>query len=195
LLRRRPSGHEPDPTLGDEYDGVITRAPAFRYAQQQVLHVFPSAVEHTLDSYPRPCELEKIVNASIEACDALDGRTDGVISRTDLCKLNFNLTSIIGEAYSCAATTSTSLGFGFSTKHKRQAPEGSQASSTPEQNRPSLLKASPLLKLSTMVSTTALASERICHGRSAPPWMMPTLHTITRPTAGNSIFPLQVANL
>ncbi|KAJ9300576.1 hypothetical protein DTO271G3_1740 [Paecilomyces variotii] len=126
---------------GEEYDGVITGAPAFRLAQQQVLHIFSSAVEHTLDYYPPPCELEKIVNVTIAACDPLDGRTDGVISRTDLCKLNFNLSSIIGEPYYCAAESSTSLGFGFSKRdvkrgnlNKRQAAEGSTSSYQPAQN-------------------------------------------------------------
>jgi tannase len=114
---------------GEEYDGVITGAPAFRFAQQQVHHVYPATIEHTMDYYPEPCALDKIVNATIAACDPLDGRTDGVISRTDLCKLNFNLTSIIGESYYCAATTSSSLGFGFSKRA-----EGSTTSTTPAQN-------------------------------------------------------------
>ncbi|KAE8150970.1 Tannase 33 kDa subunit [Aspergillus avenaceus] len=117
---------------GEEYDGVIAGAPAFRFAQQQVHHVYSSAVEKTLDYYPPPCELKKIVNATIAACDPLDGRTDGVVSRTDLCMLNFNLTSIIGAPYSCAAETSTSLGFGFSQR-KRQA-AGSSTSYQPAQN-------------------------------------------------------------
>ncbi|KAL2845019.1 tannase and feruloyl esterase [Aspergillus pseudoustus] len=115
---------------GEEYDGAITGAPAFRFAQQQVHHVFSSAVEQTLDYYPPPCELDKIVNATIAACDPLDGRTDGVVSRTDLCKLNFDLKTIIGEPYYCAEQNYTSLGFGFS---KRQA-EGSTTSYQPAQN-------------------------------------------------------------
>lgn len=115
---------------GQEYDGVVAGAPAFRYAQQQVHHIHPAVVEVTYDHYPPPCAFDKIVNATIAACDPLDGRTDGVIGRTDLCMLNFNLTSLIGESYYCAAETSSSLGFGYS---KRQA-EGSQSSSTPEQN-------------------------------------------------------------
>lgn len=115
---------------GELYDGAITGAPAFRYAQQQVLHVFSSAVEHTQDCYPPPCALDKIVNATIAACDPLDGATDGIISRTDLCKLKFNLSSIIGESYYCAGSNSTSLGFGFS---KRQA-AGSTTSYEPTQN-------------------------------------------------------------
>lgn len=82
-----------------------------------------------MDYYPPPCELEKILNMTIAACDPLDGRTDGVVSRTDLCKLNFNLNSTIGAPYYCAASTSSSLGFAYGQKAKRQ-----MAATTPEQN-------------------------------------------------------------
>ncbi|KAF2690451.1 tannase and feruloyl esterase [Lentithecium fluviatile CBS 122367] len=118
---------------GDEYDGVVAGAPAFRFAHQQVLHVYPALVEALSDYYPPPCALDKIVNATIAACDPLDGRTDGVISRTDLCMLNFNLSSIIGDSYYCAAQNSSSLGFGFSKRQTGGGP-GSQSSSAPEQN-------------------------------------------------------------
>ncbi|ESZ90736.1 tannase [Sclerotinia borealis F-4128] len=117
---------------GAEYDGVITGAPAFRYGQQQVNHLFSNVAEVTMDYYPPPCELEMIVNMTIAACDPLDGRTDGVISRTDLCKLNFDMNSTIGTAYYCAASTSSSLGFAFGQKAKRQM--GQAAADTPVQN-------------------------------------------------------------
>ncbi|RAH47408.1 tannase and feruloyl esterase [Aspergillus brunneoviolaceus CBS 621.78] len=113
---------------GDLYDGAVIGAPAFRYGQQQVNHLFSAVVEQTLDYFPPPCELEKIVNATISACDPLDGRTDGVISRSDLCQLEFNLTSVIGESYYCAATTSTSLGFNFGKRN-----DGTQTTTTPAQ--------------------------------------------------------------
>ncbi|KAI9643304.1 hypothetical protein NHQ30_007922 [Ciborinia camelliae] len=115
---------------GELYDGVITGAPAFRYGQQQTNHLFANVVEQTLNYYPSTCEFAKIVNETIAACDPMDGKTDGVIARSDLCALNFNMSSIVGKSYSCAAETSTSLGLGFG---KRQAP-GSQTSSTPAQN-------------------------------------------------------------
>lgn len=68
-------------------------------------HLYSDVVEQTLDYYPSSCEFNKIINATITACDPLDGRTDGVISRSDLCSLQFDLTSIIGETYSCEAAT------------------------------------------------------------------------------------------
>ncbi|PQE12813.1 tannase protein [Rutstroemia sp. NJR-2017a BBW] len=116
---------------GDVYDGIITGAPAFRQGQQQTLHVYPAVVEQTQDYYPTTCAIDKIVNATIAACDPLDGRTDGVLSRTDLCMLNFNLSSIIGESYYCAAVNSTSLGYNFG---KRDVNTGATSSYTPAQN-------------------------------------------------------------
>ncbi|KAF7961047.1 hypothetical protein EAE96_000714 [Botrytis aclada] len=88
----------------DEWDGAITGAPAMRFAHQQVQHLYSNVVEKTLGYYPPPCELDMIANLTIAACDPMDGKTDGVVARTDLCKLNFDLNSTLGEAYYCAAT-------------------------------------------------------------------------------------------
>ncbi|RDW65208.1 hypothetical protein BP5796_09900 [Coleophoma crateriformis] len=87
-----------------DFDGVVTGAPAFRFSFQQVQHLYSNVVEQTLGYYPTACELQKIVNETIAACDPLDGLTDGVVARTDLCKLHFNTSSIIGKAYYCPAT-------------------------------------------------------------------------------------------
>jgi tannase len=94
--------------FADEWDVAITGAPAFRFAHQQVQHLYSAVVEKTLDYAPPPCELQKIVNATIAFCDPLDGKTDGVVARTDLCKLNFNINSTIGMPYYCAATQPSS---------------------------------------------------------------------------------------
>ncbi|PWY67830.1 tannase and feruloyl esterase [Aspergillus eucalypticola CBS 122712] len=95
------------------YDGVIPGAPAIRYSQQQANHLYSNIVEKTLGYYPPPCELEKIVNATIDACDSLDGKVDGVVARTDLCQLHFNINSTIGLPYHCAARSSSGIGLGF----------------------------------------------------------------------------------
>lgn len=109
---------------GEEYDGVIPGAPAMRYAQQQVQHLFSNVVEQTLNYYPSSCEFERILNATIEFCDPLDGKTDGVVARTDLCKIHFDLNSTVGLPFSCASSNAQSLGFGFGSKIKRQMPAG-----------------------------------------------------------------------
>lgn len=89
--------------FADQFDGAAIGAPAFRYAFQQVQHLYSNVVEQTLDYYPPPCELQKIVNETIIACDPYDGKTDGVVSRTDLCTINFNISTLLGTPYSCPA--------------------------------------------------------------------------------------------
>ena len=120
--------------FGDEWDGAITGAPVIRFSQQQIQHLFSNVVEQTLGYYPPPCELEAIVNSTIAVCDSLDGKSDGVVARSDLCKLHFDLNSTIGLPYYCAATTAPS-----SPKAKRQMMGGGPGGSgggaaTPAQN-------------------------------------------------------------
>lgn len=61
--------------------------------------------EQTSDYYPPPCELSQILNETIAFCDPLDGLTDGVVSRTDLCQLHFDYNTTIGKPYHCAAAS------------------------------------------------------------------------------------------
>lgn len=108
--------------FGNEWDGAITGAPAFRFYHQQIQHLYSNVVEQTLGYYPPPCELEKIVNETIAHCDHLDGKTDGVVARTDLCKLHFNINATIGLPYHCAAAAAVPAG------------HGPPSPATPEQN-------------------------------------------------------------
>lgn len=92
---------------GDEWDGALIGAPAFRWSFQQISRLYPGVVQQTMDHTPSPCAFDRIVNETIDACDPLDGRTDGVISRSDLCMLNFNISSLVGSDYSCPAAGTT----------------------------------------------------------------------------------------
>lgn len=56
---------------------------------------------------PTDCELQKIINDTIAACDPLDGKVDGVVGRSDLCRLHYNTTASIGNAFYCAATSTS----------------------------------------------------------------------------------------
>jgi tannase len=111
------------------FDGAIIGAPAFRYGHQQVNHLTSSVVESTQDYYPPPCELTAILNATLVFCDPLDGLTDGVVSRTDLCILEFNINSTLGLPYNCPVSTG---GTSFGKKKRQMGPGGSSA--TPAQN-------------------------------------------------------------
>ena len=110
------------------YDGIVAGAPAMRYAQQQVNHLAAPIQVQTIGYYPPSCVFETVINATINACDGMDGKVDGVVARSDLCFQNFNVSSMLGQSYYCEAGSTTSLGLGYG-KRKRQS-----TSATPAQN-------------------------------------------------------------
>ncbi|KAF3355251.1 hypothetical protein VdG1_04212 [Verticillium dahliae VDG1] len=127
--------------FGDQFDGAAIGAPAFRYGQQQVNHLTLNVMEIEADYFPPSCELDKMINLTIAACDPLDGFTDGVVSRSDLCKLHFDTMSMVGEAYSCEATTGPSGG-DFAELARRQMP----SRATPAQSCTVTAKGAILMK-------------------------------------------------
>lgn len=95
---------------GSQYDGAVIGAPAFRQAFQQPNHIWPQ-IQQTVSGYvPNTCEIQKIINDTIAACDGMDGRIDGVIGRSDLCRLDYNTSSSIGSTYYCAASSGSGFG-------------------------------------------------------------------------------------
>lgn len=97
--------------FAETYDGAIIGAPAIRYSFLQPNQLSQNIQQQTLNYFPPTCELERIVNATLEFCDSLDGKTDGVVSRTDLCALHFDINSTVGLSYSCPPSAGTpSLG-------------------------------------------------------------------------------------
>jgi tannase len=91
----------------DQFDGVVAAAPAFRWAQQQVNHLTGNVIQKTQNYYPSICEMEKIMNLTIESCDPLDGKTDGIVSRSDLCLKNLKWNEIEGASYYCPAVAAS----------------------------------------------------------------------------------------
>lgn len=89
----------------NQFDGSIIGAPAIRFPFQHIQHLWAGVVENTMDHFPPSCAFELIVNETLIACDPLDGLIDGVVSRTDLCILNFDISTLVGTKYSCAAQT------------------------------------------------------------------------------------------
>ncbi|KAJ6474817.1 Tannase/feruloyl esterase [Mycena sanguinolenta] len=108
---------------GTQFNGAAIGAPAFRMPFQQVIHLFSAVVETTNNYAPSPCELEKIRNDTITACDGLDGRVDGVVGRTDLCRLQYNASSSVGSSYSCATARGSPAANGTVTPQAAQIAE------------------------------------------------------------------------
>ncbi|KAK2685560.1 hypothetical protein QWA68_015411 [Fusarium oxysporum] len=54
---------------------------------------------------PGSLDIEAIIVAALQACDALDGLEDGVLARDDLC--NFDPESVVGNKFDCDGSPST----------------------------------------------------------------------------------------
>ena len=83
----------------EAFDGILAAAPAINWPSFQVADYWSQQVMNTIGYYPLPCELEFLTAAAVEACDRLDGLSDGVISRPDLC--TFAAQSLVGQKNQC----------------------------------------------------------------------------------------------
>lgn len=81
----------------EDYDGYLLGAPAARWSIMVGKILSEAVAMHHFNSYPSECEIDAIVEAAVEACDTLDGRADGIISRPDLC--TFTAVRAIGRPY------------------------------------------------------------------------------------------------
>lgn len=84
-------------------NGTINRPSVdmFDYQAHHELSTLGKSVQRTCTASP------KSTLPTIAASDPLDGRIDGVVSRSGLCKLKLDLTSIVEEPYSYAAAASS----------------------------------------------------------------------------------------
>ncbi|KAI4729577.1 tannase and feruloyl esterase [Aureobasidium sp. EXF-10728] len=81
------------------FDGILAAAPAIDWPTFVVSAFWAQHRMHRLDAYPSTCELMAFRAAAIEACDGLDGLTDGIIGAPGLCK--FDPHTVVGKTLKC----------------------------------------------------------------------------------------------
>lgn len=89
----------------EDFDGILGVAPAINWGRFLPAEQWPQVVMTQENVFPTPCEYSAFLNASIAACDALDGVIDGVIANQDGC--NFDPYSLVGTTATCDGTSST----------------------------------------------------------------------------------------
>ena len=77
-----------------DYDGILADAPAIQWNDFTMAQQWPYTVENNEGYAPSPCELDVVVSAVMQACDGLDGLSDGLISAPTLC--DFQAQSLVG---------------------------------------------------------------------------------------------------
>ncbi|KAH7021872.1 tannase and feruloyl esterase-domain-containing protein [Ilyonectria destructans] len=72
----------------DDFDSIIAAAPAINIENFIPAGYWASQIMLDLGAIPAPCELEAFTQAAVDACNAMDGAEDGIISLPALCKFD-----------------------------------------------------------------------------------------------------------
>lgn len=83
----------------ENYDGVLSVAPAMNWATFVLSEIWGQIVMNELGVHPPTCEFHAITEAAIESCDELDGIKDGLVSAHGQCK--FDPQTLVGKKIPC----------------------------------------------------------------------------------------------
>lgn len=87
-----------------DYDGIMSGAPAINWHKLHVQQLWGPMLMHTENNPIPNCKLAAVVEASVAACDTIDGIRDGVIENPAAC--DFDPHSLVGrEVGQCGAIT------------------------------------------------------------------------------------------
>ncbi len=86
-----------------DYDGVLAGAPAINVTTQRVIGIWGQMVMQEAGNFLPQCKFEAANAAAIQACDKLDGVTDGVIG--DPRKCTYSPQALVGSSTPCGTIT------------------------------------------------------------------------------------------
>ncbi|GAB1218257.1 hypothetical protein ATERTT37_007510 [Aspergillus terreus] len=89
----------------EDFDGILANAPAINWPRFIPAEQWGQFVMNQEETFPTLCIFEVFGNASIAACDELDGVMDGIISDPDAC--TFDPYSLVGTVVTCDGVQST----------------------------------------------------------------------------------------
>lgn len=98
-------GYELAQRYPDAFDGILANAPALYLPSFLLSMGWGEFITRWKGQTPSACVLEGFQNASIAACDELDGVLDGVISDNDVCE--FDPTTLVGKQIDCGNESAT----------------------------------------------------------------------------------------
>jgi pimeloyl-ACP methyl ester carboxylesterase len=80
----------------EDYDGILSAAPAIEYGRVILTHFWPQVVMLDAKHTVSPAKLKAVTAAAIEACDANDGAVDGIID--DPIRCDWDPKALVGKA-------------------------------------------------------------------------------------------------
>jgi feruloyl esterase len=87
----------------EDYNGIISAAPAIEYGRVILTHLWPQVVMLDAKHTVSPAKLKAVTAAAIEACDADDGAVDGIID--DPIRCDWDPKAFVGKAVGVSTFT------------------------------------------------------------------------------------------
>lgn len=88
--------------LPDQFDGLLVGYPGFNLPKAALQHAWDvqswAKVDQDIAKAFSPADMALLAKGILSACDALDGRVDGVVGNADACQSRFNLASLACKA-------------------------------------------------------------------------------------------------
>ncbi|VVJ16198.1 Uncharacterised protein [Amycolatopsis camponoti] len=82
-----------------DFDGILANAPAVDWTQFAVATLWPQVVMNQSHDFPSTCVLSAFRQAAVQACDARDGVTNGIVDRPDEC--GYDPRGLVGTKVVC----------------------------------------------------------------------------------------------
>ncbi|WP_439382916.1 tannase/feruloyl esterase family alpha/beta hydrolase [Amycolatopsis lexingtonensis] len=92
-------GYSEAQNYADDFDGILANAPAVQWSQFAVATLWPQVVMNNEHDFPSNCVLSAFQKAAVQACDARDGVTNGIVDRPDEC--SYDPRKLIGTKVVC----------------------------------------------------------------------------------------------
>ncbi|MFI5694525.1 tannase/feruloyl esterase family alpha/beta hydrolase [Kribbella sp. NPDC051586] len=90
-----------------DYNGILAGSPAIDFNKMAPGQLWPVFVQQRAGHYLEPCKFAAFYNATVKACDRLDGVTDGVVG--NVAKCNFNPAKLLGTSTPCGVITAADV--------------------------------------------------------------------------------------
>ncbi|MCF1481717.1 MULTISPECIES: tannase/feruloyl esterase family alpha/beta hydrolase [Rhizobium/Agrobacterium group] len=88
--------------LPEQFDGLLVGYPGFNLPKAALQHAWDvqswAKVDQDIAKAFSPADMAILAKGILSACDALDGRVDGVVGNADACQSRFNLASLACKA-------------------------------------------------------------------------------------------------
>ena len=94
-----------------DYDGILANAPAINWNPFTLAQQWPYVVMNNAPVVPLECDFDFATARAVQACDGLDGLSDGLIGNPGACLAQFDPHTLVNETFNCSVNGDANRAF------------------------------------------------------------------------------------